>query len=217
MPDTVTEASSSPALASRSRLTCRKLLAGLKKATNSPPSASAGTVPTSEVTNPSRVRTYASAATSASVSRNRQSPRVGAPVPGARPLSALPISRSVELKCATAPGASRSVESVPATPPSSVAAIETGPPEPPKSMTRRKPWRASSPPAGNSGTDAPGGGPSRMVPRASWRTTRAGAESGATDSVTVKVSSSSALGVAHRRHLQPGPRLAGRDRHRMAA
>ena len=103
-----TSASSSPALTRRSRLTWLALLPGLKNATQCLPS-SLGAVSCIAVTNPSVVLTYDSTSMSSSLeSCKRQLPSPG-PTPSGSPFSALPLSRSSELKWTVSPASMASM------------------------------------------------------------------------------------------------------------
>ena len=101
-PTMETTAASSPGLTSRSRLTWLSLLPGLKKTTRWLPS-SLGTVSCIAVRNPSVVLMYDSTSMSSSLeSCKRQAPSPG-PTPSDSPFSALPFSRSSELKWTASP------------------------------------------------------------------------------------------------------------------
>ena len=101
-----TSAASSPGLTRRSRLTWLALPPGLKNATRCLPPA-LGAVSCIAVRNPSLVLTYDSTSMSSSLeSCNRQAPWP-APTPSDSPFSALPLSRSSELKWAASPAPMR--------------------------------------------------------------------------------------------------------------
>ena len=87
-------------------------------------------------------------------SSSRQSPSPGGPTPSGSPLSALPASRSSELKCAVAPPARVSTTGPARMPPSSVAATFASPASAEWLITRRNPWRTMSDALGNSPTRA---------------------------------------------------------------
>ena len=83
-------------------------------------------------------------------SSSRQSPSPGGPTPSGSPLSALPASRSSELKCAVAPPARVSTTGPARMPPSSVAATVASPASAEWLITRTNPWRTMSDALGNS-------------------------------------------------------------------
>ena len=108
-PVTVASASSVAGFTSRSRLIWSTLLPGLKNGTVSA-SSSRGATAFMPVTNPSVVRMYASASmSSVPDSMASRQPPVPMPVAPVRPLSTLPDSRSVVLKCAACRGSRASV------------------------------------------------------------------------------------------------------------